>query len=214
MDIVLPYLLALPSSDAFCPGSQLHPSLLAAVASTDTLNTSSDTFPAHPVLFTNDTVGILVDNAAMQHAVRELAITSLAKPAIKLPEPTIPAPELERLPQQHRSFVFVDMVNMSTIAVPLAPGTYQMHGTDYAFNKLQLREEQPLLNLQQFPKTAETSAFLTLHSIAALCSKCLTACTALLQSARSHCGFALRYGQSCFESLIYSATALLQPQCS
>ncbi|DBA76693.1 TPA: hypothetical protein ACH3X2_008727 [Trebouxia sp. C0005] len=107
----------------------------------------------------------------MQHAVRELAITSLAKPAIKLPEPTIPAPELERLPQQHRSFVFVDMVNMSTIAVPLAPGTYQMHGTDYAFNKLQLREEQPLLNLQQFPKTAETSAFLTLHSIAALCSK-------------------------------------------
>ena len=196
VDLLLPEVLAVPSSDAFCPGWQLHSSLLAAVASTDKLHTSesSDTFPAHPVVFTDDTLGIVEYNAAMQHAVLEQAITSSAKPATKLPEPTIPAPGLARLPQQHGNFVFVAMVNMSTIVLPLAPEIQQTHGTDYASNKVQLREEQPLHDLQQFPMAAENSAFLTLDSVAALCSDFLTACTALLQSA---CGFAFRYGQSC-----------------
>ena len=196
VDLLLPEVLAVPSNDAFCPGWQLHSSLLAAVASTDNLHTSesSDTFPAHPVVFTDDTLGIVEYHAAMQHAVLEHAFTSSAMPATKLPEPTIPAPGLARLPQQHGNFVFVAMVNMSTIVLPLAPEIQQTHGTDYASNKVQLREEQPLHDLQQFPMAAENPAFLTLDSVAALCSNCLTACTALLQSA---CGFAFRYGQSC-----------------
>ena len=209
---LLPNVLALPSSDAFCPGWQPQSSLLAAVASTDKLHTSdsSDTIPAHPVVFTDDTLGIMEYNAAMQHAVLERAIASSAMPANKLPEPTIPAPYLERLPQEHGNFVFVDMVNTTTIALPLVPVIQQTHGTGYAFNKFQLREEQPLLDLQQLPMAAADSAFLTLDSIAALCSNCLTACAALFQSAWSHCGSAFRCGQSCSHFSMY----LQQPHCS
>ncbi len=214
VDILPPVVLALPSSDAVCPSWHFHSSLLAAVASTDTCHTSesSDTCPAHPVVFTDETLGILDCNAAMQHAVLEHAVTKSALPATKLPEPTIPARDLETVPQQHGNFVFVDMVNMSTIALPFAPEMYQTYGTDYAFGRLQLREEQLQFNLQQSPMAAESTAFLTLGSIAAFSSNCLTACAALLKSAHSHCGFASRYGQSCSEFSMYSATASVQPQ--
>ena len=213
VDMSPPVELALPSSDAVCPSWQWQSSLLAAVASTDTWHTneSSDTCPFHPVVFVDDTLGTLDCNAAMQHAVLEHPVTKTAMPATKLPEATIPSPDVETIPQ-HSNLVCVDMVNMSAIALPFLPELHQTYGTDYAIGRFQLREKQLLINLQQSPMAAERSAFLTLDSIAAFSSKCLTSYTALPKSAQNQCGFVLRYGQSCSAFSVYFATAPLQPQ--
>ena len=162
-------------------------------------------------MFVDDTLGTLDRNAAMQHAVLEHPVTKTAMPATKLPEATVPSPDAETI-SQHGNLVCVDMVNMSTIALPLLPETYQMYGIDYATDRFQLREKHLLINLQQSPMAAERSAFLTFDSIAAFSSKCLTSYTALLKSAQTQCGFVLRYGQSCSAFSVYFATAPLQPQ--
>ena len=205
-------MLALPSSEAECPSWQLQSSLLAAEAVTDTWHTSesSDLFPAHPVVFTDDKLGILESNTAMQPAVLEQAVTKSAMLATKLPEPALPASNIEMTPQQNSSFVLIELVNISSIALPLAPAVYQKRGTEYVVDRLQPRGKQLLLNYQLSPVAAESTAFFTLGSIAAFGSSCLTACAALLQSAWSHCVFAFRYEQSCPHFSMY----LQQPHCS
>lgn len=214
VDILPPLLLALPSSEAECPSWQLQSSLLAAEALTDTWPTSdsSDLSPAHPVASTDGKLGILESNTAMQPAVLEQESAMLAT---KLPEPALPASNIEMIPQQNSSLVFIGLENNSSNALPPAPTVYQNCGTDYVFDRLQPRGKQLLLSnfqQEQSPVAAESTAFFTLGSIAAFGSKCVTACAALLQPA-CRCGFALRYGQSCSDSSMCSAIALLQPRC-
>ncbi len=195
VDILPPLLLALPSSEAECPSWQLQSSLLAAEALTDTWPTSvsSDLSPAHPVASTDGKLGILESNTAMQPAVLEQESAMLAT---KLPEPALPASNIEMIPQQKSSLVFIGLENNSSNALPPAPTVYQNCGTDYVFDRLQPRGKQLLLSnfqQEQSPVAAESTAFFTLGSIAAFGSKCVTACAALLQPA-CRCGFALRYG--------------------